>query len=204
MRKYLLSVIIILLIGISSCKKDSATEPVEQAQQGMVPLKTGYQWTYTATGLDSLGKPKYTSSGTTKVIGDTLIAGEKWYSVKNEYSSGHYYYRNRDGQYYIYNYNAAQGYYLLYGTTLDDTTKTTSSHPDGRYLIAKNVKVKGPLGEFSCYLYRKYSARSETALTYTNMYVDPKVGLVRWEDYVDIKGRRYMGSVTELTATNVF
>lgn len=200
MKRTSVLLICFLMLSLASCMKDSVTEPFEPAQPGIIPLKVGYKWTTTSTLYDSTGNVVSYNTGTTEVTRDTIIQGEKWYKMGPENKLNNILYTNRnDGYYQLTSTKITQ----IFQTALDDTTKECSN-PYNRYLVAKDVKIKTALGEFSCYLYRWYSTTSGKRLISENSYVVPNIGVIRGESYTGPIGRRYVFVVTELIATNVF
>ena len=60
----------------SSCK-DTGVQPTTPIST--FPLKVGNQWNFQQVNFDTLGNTSWSQSDSIRIIGDTIIAGDRWY-----------------------------------------------------------------------------------------------------------------------------
>ncbi len=161
--------VFILLLSISSCKKENnPVMPEPEQRQVLMPLSIGNIWIIKVSFLDTLGNVTSTQFDTMKVLRDTTIEGKQWYITNWDI------YRNEpDGLYIwltkphlIYKYPANAG----------DTYRTGSATVK---IVSTNENHSVPYGTLKCYHYQ---------LTYDNTngykqnnFTSPGVGYVSWE-----------------------
>jgi hypothetical protein len=142
----------LLFIGLISCEDSKLTEPVPTFQEGMIPLKVGFKWTYKVSIFDESGILVDTHFYSVEVVKDTLIDNEIWFFLGLDGTSLGNLYTNRNNVTYFYNNGNPS---ITYNTIMEDTTIATQNC-NGTYLISKNKFIQIPYGNFTCNQYVVY------------------------------------------------
>lgn len=160
-----------------------------------MPLKIGNYWHYHLTLFDGLGEVVIgAQENYTRVVRDTIIAGERWYVLLKTFGST----PPDSGE--VLATNRTDGYYELSGTTpqlkipypansgknfVRRDTMTWTSPPtefiDSIYVGSTDTSVTVPAGTFSTYHYRHVVSYGDTY--YSDDYCVPGVGLVYFLGY---------------------
>ena len=195
------TVFLLSIILISSCAKDNTLEPRWIRTEGMIPLKVGFKWTWNVINYNENGSIQQSYPYITEVVKDTLINGEYWFILRENGSLSTSPMTNREGA--TYSYYAGRPT-ITFNTIIEDTS-VSSSNSNGSYLVSKNNKIQGPLGEFDCNLYRVFVNINEKKLLEANYYLEYNKGIIRTESFGHkTDGSSYMAVKTELASTNAF
>lgn len=174
------------LFGCDSNASPSANNTGGQ----IVPLKIGNYWHYRLTLFDGLAEVvKGVQENYTRVVRDTIIAGERWYVLLKTFGttppdSGEVFATNR-----------SDGYYELFVTTpqlkipypANSGEKfvrrytTPAEFIDSIYVGSTDTSVTVPAGTFSTYHYRHVVSYGDTY--YSDNYYVPGVGLAYFIGY---------------------
>ena len=196
--KYKTSLILIIAAAafMNSCKQPTE---VNAEPDVIIPLKIGNLWVEKITIYDSLGNTMSTMIDTQKVINDTVIGNEKWYSY---------------GTKYILFTNKPDGYYMRYINAYDTSYSITIlwKYPamvnesynvqTGNFVVKSlNDNVTVPAGNFNCLQYRFFygsqPVRPNTG--YEQDWFSPGLGPVRTlGNYVTQSGKDYVYYSAEL------
>ncbi|MES2765302.1 MAG: hypothetical protein V4642_05510 [Bacteroidota bacterium] len=186
-KNYLLT---FFIIGVLAGCKSSTTEP-DTTPKTIMPLKTGNSWVYKSytiepnTGLKIDTKRDFT----TTVGAETLVNGEKWFSISN------FIMPNNDE---VMVQLKADGLWL----TVDDLPgllfkypaqlNSTFTNPGGMVtVVSTSAKVESGGKNYTCY---HYKIQEEVADSDINFYVAPGIGLVKYTSVVGELGAFYTTS----------
>ena len=178
MTRLISACLVLLLLSIISCKKDSNPVGATTTDQ-ILPLKTGNKWVLHYTSFDTAGTA--TSSGyDTLVVGrDTTIGSEKWFQLGDQ----NYFWTNRsDGLWRQRAGTSTESPQLIFkypGNANDTWTVVESSISSQLTLAATAASTTVPLGAFSCYFY--HTRRAGDSYDSEDDYLKPGVGIVAWE-----------------------
>lgn len=191
--------ITMLALGLNACKSNNPLAPTSTSKEGMIPLKTGNNWTWSRTQYDENGNIIQTSSIYEEIVKDTVIKEETWYLGSGNHSSvTEPLLTNRNNASFIY-YNGKAN--LIYNTVIEDTTNPIPNHD---YLVSKDNPVQISYGKFNCNEYRSYENIGGKNLVMGIDYVELNKGIIKTIQYSYIKGNRFISVITELVSTNAF
>lgn len=197
---YKTSLILIIAAAafMNSCKQSTEVN----AESGVIiPLKIGNMWVEKITTYDSLGNTMSTMIDTQKVINDTTIGNENWYSYTNYLGSSLF--TNRPDGYYARDRNFYDTSYTI--TILwKYPAKVNESYnvQDANFVVKStddNVTVTA--GSFNCFQYRhSYISQFGSAYVgYQQNWLSPGLGPVRTMGYIITpSGKEYLYYSAEL------
>ena len=161
----------LIYLYISGCK--SPTSPTV-TNPSIIPLAVGNQWIMQTSYFDTLGNLSSTNQDTIKVIGDTIIQGQKYYVMLNLYSLTFMSNRN-DGIYVLDVNNYQSSMFLKYPAVPNDSYSLGSTH----FAIAStDTLISVPKGNFHCY---QYSLSDSGVIIPVYGYYSPGIGYVQQE-----------------------
>ena len=156
---------------ISGCKSPTSPTVINPS---IIPLAVGNQWVMQTSYFDTLGNLSSTSQDTIKVIGDTIIQGQKYYVMLNLYALTYMSDRN-DGIYVLDVNDYQSSMFLKYPAVRNDSYSLESTN----YSIAStDTMISVPKGNFHCYQY-SLSASGINIPVYD--YYSPGIGYVQQE-----------------------
>jgi hypothetical protein len=187
----ILLLLLIIVVFISTCSNDS-TEPTlnpnNNSTKEFFPIDTGYSWTYQEKVFDVDGNPvelkngQYSMNITYEVLGDTTIAGNKYYKLPHLISSTRtQYYSPQNNAVYGFTINEELGdyepihIYFKYPAQVGDKYETI----DGEIaeLISKDTTITVPAGTYKCYVYKFV----QNKLYVAKFFISSGVGIVKVE-----------------------
>ena len=198
--KYKISLILIIAAAafMSSCKQSTEVN----ADPGViVPLKIGNMWVEKITTYDSLGNTMSTMIDTQKVINDTTIGNEKWYSYTNYL--GNTLFTNRPDGYYMRYKNAYDRSYSITILWKYPAKANESFNVQDASTVVKSTddNVTVTAGIFNCFQYRfLYTSQPGTPYVgYQQDWLSPGLGPVRTMGFnVTPSGKEYLYYSAEL------
>lgn len=202
MKKYCVIILFLsFLFDLNSCNKNNLIDPLATIQQGMIPLKVGFKWTWNVTLFDATGKVVGSHVWSVEIVKDTMINNETWFIEKEGNTLSAYPITNRDGVTYSYSNGHAS---ILFNTVTEDTT-LPSTNSNLSYLVSKNNFIHVPCGNFSCNNYRVYLDYHDKKILIQNYYLEFNKGMIKTESFsVKSDGSQYISATTELASTNAF
>ncbi|MDP1994643.1 MAG: hypothetical protein Q8K40_05280 [Ignavibacteria bacterium] len=176
MKTVYITTLLIIFYCFSGCK-DLSINVIDSNH--FYPLAIGNYWNYQSINYDSLGNAEYDSSlYEEKVIGDTILAGEKWFNLKLTTPSlnGTIAYKNSAVGLIMQTDGVMFKYPLVYKypATINDVFS------DSVKVIALNEMTSTLAGSFNCLVYQQVHPYLSGWL-YINTYVSPGVGKVKME-----------------------
>jgi hypothetical protein len=170
--KLILGIAIFLILGITSCKKNS--NPVDNSNNPattIFPLSVGNEWIVQVINFDTTGSIYYTDLDTIRILRDTTIQSEKWYmgyGIITNRSDGLYDFEagTTNEMSLVYKFPATVNYEYTYRGT-----------PMIVLGISDTVSVFA--GNYVCYHYRE----GITGVSYTDRYYAPNIGFVKADCY---------------------
>jgi hypothetical protein len=195
MKTILFSLLVgILICTLPSCKESNPAGP--EGGQLIIPLRIGNTWSMRYTVYDSTGSTRGTIDDTFKVVTDTVVAGDTWYTISSTIFSTLYFANRSDGIWtlgtstepsLIFKYPANVG--ETWNAQVDPSTTFQIS------LQSDTVSVTVPKGTYTCYEYRLL----ENSRPYLDLYASPGVGFVAMDIYANTdSGRSYKQARGEL------
>lgn len=202
MKKYFVTILFLsFLLGFNSCSNNNIIDPLATIQQGMIPLKVGFNWTWNVTLFDQNGKVLESHLWYVEIVKDTMINNEKWFLEKEGNTLSAYPITNRDGVTYSYSNGHPS---IIFNTIIEDTT-LPSTNSNGSYLVSKNILIHVPYGNFTCNNYRVYLDFNDKKILVQNYYLEFNKGIIKTESFsYKSGGGQYISAITELVSTNVF
>ena len=150
---------------------DNANASISQTTRTyIIPLAIGNQWTMHIVEWDTDGNITSSRNETTQILGDTSIAGERWFIMKHR--RGNTICINRPDGYYVLR-SEVSSLQLKYPANIGDSYEG----PDGTMrVVSLNVNLSVPKGSFVCYQYETNLTRVG-GLSVLNYY-SPGVGFI--------------------------
>ena len=203
MKRYfvILTLIFLLFIGFFSCTEKSLVDSIPSFQEGLIPLKVGFKWTYHSSWYNESGSLTNSFLYNIEVTRDTMISNEKWFILKLDFYGSYLYeiVTNRNGVFYKYDGTTAQ---LVLNPVIEDTSVINYNTT---YLRSKDQNIKVPIGEFSCYQYRGYNNYQGKPIVFGDFYYSFNKGQIKTVYYyLDKNMKLYTSTVLELVSTNIF
>jgi len=151
--------------------------------QNFYPLNIGNRWEYKQQFFDSTGVATDSAKFTESVVGDTVIAGEKWYqyiSIENAFPSGvkNYYINRPDGLYYFSALSPTPQLSYKYPVQVNEVYNVSMK------IISVNEIVQTSDGKFNCVVYQQKTVAtnySAGAVVYINTFISPGIGKIKTE-----------------------
>jgi hypothetical protein len=147
-----------LMLCITGCKKDNATEPDAASN-----IKVGSKWVFKYTSYNSGGAVTGTMNIEMVVSGEQTVAGEKWWALTTTGSPTPELIRKAANGYITFKNNLAQLQFKI-PAVLNDTWRVTFSNTAGDYsdftVKAINQSVTVPGGTFATYYAEGYDSNS--------------------------------------------
>ena len=194
------------LLLLIACNKNQTTEATVQSGE-IIPLKVGNTWTTKYTSYDSLGNTIRTSLDSFKIVRDTLIENEKWFSPTSLISNTHYC-------------NRGDGYYTRYqefGSTDKSITllwKYPAIISDSFYIpdtyifvVSTSDPIVVAAGNFVCLQYKwKYTGWPyQKDVGYGQAWICPNVGIIKSLGYHQLpSGKLFLEYSSELIYYNLY
>jgi len=165
------------VLWIGACSKNDSNPVTPNSSGGVFPLAVGNKWLLQKYTYDNAsGGMKASSVDTMKIVQDTLIRNEKWFTTGNGS-----YMTNRTGGTWLYDANTSMQLYLKYPAQVDDSYRVIQGDSVNSYdtmlvkMLSINQSVTVPAGTFSCMTYQITYASSKTIRT---LQFAPGKGLV--------------------------
>lgn len=148
-------ILALLVLFNTNCKNNDSVNSSNDSSV-IMDLKVGNQWAYEFKAFDSVGTVQFTDTLVYKIVRDTTINSIKWFFIGNDSYAIELLTNKSDGLWYMRISDdgiPGQSAVLIakYPGSVNDSWLTTDSST--AKLIAKEVGVSIPLGNFSCYHY---------------------------------------------------
>ena len=180
-----------LVIGTLAQLSNSCVKSVEpetpQSVGAIYPMSLGNRWVSKQDTYDSTGILMSSYTDTARVVGDTVIGGERWYYFT---AGSHSYYTNRsDGQYSYVPAWSAQPFLDLKFPAQPGESYSIPYALGTKKVLAIDASASVPAGIYACYIYRVPFSNDWQ----WDYYYSPGVGMV-----MSLGTRRHPGgSVTQ-------
>lgn len=170
--------IFISLLFFNSCKEDSLSP---QLDGDFLPLRIGNYWGYSYQSIDSLGIATDTIKWVEYVDSDTVVKGNKYYSIRDLFSAFM--------GFKLFYTNKSDGLYMFdqFGESLSLIFKYPVKQNELIYREYDTLKVINtlqetitPAGKFYCVVYQ-HSEFNNSQWYYENTYFCPGVGKIKVE-----------------------
>jgi len=187
--KYYALLLIPVVLFLGSCNDD----PLGAQSEGqIVPLTVGNYWSYSYRSTDSLGTVKDTMQWFEVVDSDTVINGQRYYSVSDVitwfFGVKMFYTNKANGLYRFMRESGPVSLYIKYPVKRNEVIYREY---DTLTVLNTEQKVITPAGTFYCVVYRRTTFESSVWF-YETMYYCPGIGKIQVEtgysrDGVNIK-----------------
>jgi hypothetical protein len=184
MKKTCLLICITYLFLVASCSDKSTNIP--STPQSIFPMSVGNSWTYNNYTFDKIKKDSmiFNKSETLNIDSFLIINNEKWYHgiFDDEYlftnrSDGFWRLAQNDNHEYIID---SAELFIKYPTSIGDKVYLKDKK-NPLETVELNVTVSVPAGTFNCVKYKYHSGDDSTYNMTENMYLSPRIGLVKDE-----------------------
>lgn len=185
MKKYILFVMVLALLGCGEKKSETDTPgntnllEIREGAAKIFPLATNTEWIYNVSALDTtVNALRVIKVDTLRIVSDTLIEGVKWFKTMGLGLDNAYAINWNDGLYYAF---AGDKPFLFakYPADVGDTFASMIGQVEAKTIVAAvGLEVKVPAGSFFCH---QYSQKIGGPGMTTNYYLAPGVGLIKME-----------------------
>jgi len=196
------SIIVVSVFCFNSCKDDFllSNDPIQ-----LYPLTVGNYWVYEYQEYDSLGPVLKPLNWVEEVDSDTVIDGQKYYSIRDLFSAFMgfkiYYINKSDGLYSstgsANNIQRIYKYPVKYNELIFreyDTLKVVD--------VVENEET--PSGKYFCIVYQKMTVNN-SMYYYENIYISPGIGKIKVESGITRDKIKYIkSSVMQLVQYRIY